>query len=565
MNLQRFYVKIETEFYCYKIQTVSSETISLICAEHKNSKHSKKDARKAGGCNAKAKIKVDPALILVGTATRTDGRKRSIFKINYTDPRCIDLKSYKIIPHESSEHNFNCKKTFFDPLHVEFRHNHVQTGLALKAPAWTQTVQHFRLRERYGADFESKIIGDKKREHNVFYEKFSRIFEKCKKTEVPFEYRQIERTNFDDLSVFRENWHQHKSEKLEIFFLADELHYLETESVYADGTFYLMKDLDFCQVYILSVLFKRENRTYSYPIVCAFTLGRTSAIYLEFFSFIADFFQTRFKRPLKIPRIISDAESAILRPLRQVFPDISVKLCKVHVLRSWRRKMIEIFGQIPFLQDKNLKNFWLLLRGCFFIPAIFLEKITDFFIHEIRPLLKNSKTKFDDFLAYLKKNYVLPSAKFPPSMWSYHAQVSDFSDMETSTNSIERINLKLKRACPTGQISFHRACKILFEFKVEFLSQLTHKFDNFQFNLKRPKQIENETCVKNIVQEFTDLPLQCQSDTETLVNFCKKFALYNDDFSEESENVSDSINYHENSEHFVPSFLAQLYLSTDCE
>ena len=477
------------------------------------------------------------------------------------------MKSYEIVPVQSAEHNFNCKKTFFDPLHLEFRHTHVQTGLALKAPAWSQTVQNFRLRERYGADFESKIIGDKKREHNVFYEKFSRTFEQCQKTEVPFEYRQIERTNFDDLSIFRENWHQHKSEKLEIFFLADELYHLETESVYCDGTFYLIKDLDFGQVYILSVLFKRENRTFSYPIVCAFTRGRTSAIYLEFFSFIADFFQTKYKRPLKIPRIISDAESAILRPLRQVFPDINVKLCKVHVLRSWRRKMIEIFGQIPFLHDKNLKTFWLLLRGCFFIPAIFLDKMTDFFKLEFRPRLNNSKTKFDTFLTYLEKNYFSPNAKFPPSMWSYHAQVSDFSDMETSTNSIERINLKLKRACPTGQISFHRACKILFEFKVEYLAQLIHKMDNFNFNLKRPKQIQNETCIKNLVQEFTNLSLECQSDIETLVNLCKKFALYNEDvgYFEESENVSDSTNPHENSEHFVPSFLAQLYMSTDFE
>ena len=125
--------------------------------------------------------------------------------------------------------------------------------------------------------------------------------------------------------------------------------------------------------------------------------------------------------------------------------------------------------------------------------------------------------------------------------------------------------MKLKRACPVGQITFHRACKILFEFKVEFLSQLIHKMNNFNFNLKRPKQIQNETCIKKLVQEFTDLPLESQNDTLTLVNFCKKFALYNDDFVEESENFSDSINSHENSEHFVPSFLAQLYMSTDFE
>ena len=43
--------------------------------------------------------------------------------------------------------------------------------------------------------------------------------------------------------------------------------------------------------------------------------------------------------------------------------------------------------------------------------------------------------------------------------------------------------------------------------------------------------------------------------------------LYNEDvgYFEESENVFDSTNPHEDSEHFVPSFLAQLYMSTDYE
>ena len=451
-------------------------------------------------------------------------------------------------------------------MHVDFRHDHIQSGLAIKAPAWTQTVENYRLRERFGADFQAKVIGDKKCERNAFYRKFSKIYQNCAKTDVPIEYRQIERTNFENnFGIFRENWHQYKSETMEIFFLSDELHYLETESVYADGTYYIIKDLNFCQIYIISVLFKRENRTFSYPIIAAFTKGRTSAIYLELFSFVAETFQTKYQRPLKISRIISDAESAIFKPLRQIFPEVTLKLCKVHVLRSWQRKMIQIFGRTLFLTNNDLKNFWVILRGCFFIPAIFLEKLLEFFISEIRPRLRNCKGKFDEFLEYLRKNYFLDGSKFPPSMWSYFAQVSDFSDMETSTNSIERINLKLKRTCPTGQITFHRACRILFEFKVEFLAQLIHKMDNFNFNLKRPKQIQNETCIKKLVQEFTELSLDRQRDISLLVNYCEKFALYNNDvqYFEEPESVSDSSYLHENSDISEPSFTSQLYMSSD--
>ena len=98
--------------------------------------------------------------------------------------------------------------------------------------------------------------------------------------------------------------------------------------------------------------------------------------------------------------------------------------------------MIECFGQVKFLTDQNLVNFWLLLRGIFFIPAIFLDKILDFFIENFRPKLP--KKKFDDFLKYLRKNYCTSSSKYPPSMWSFYCQISDFSDMENCTKKIVR-------------------------------------------------------------------------------------------------------------------------------
>ena len=72
---------------------------------------------KAGGCFAKAKMKINTALVVYGkTKTRTDGRVRPTYKIDFSNPACINLKSYKIVSCKSGEHNFNCKKKLFDPV-----------------------------------------------------------------------------------------------------------------------------------------------------------------------------------------------------------------------------------------------------------------------------------------------------------------------------------------------------------------------------------------------------------------------------------------------------------------
>jgi hypothetical protein len=53
--------------------------------------------------------------------------------------------------------------------------------------------------------------------------------------------------------------------------------------------------------------------------------------------------------------------------------------------------------------------------------------------------------------------------------------VSETFEINTSTNSIEAINKKLKSASNDGKISFDRACVILFNFKEQFRSEYEFK------------------------------------------------------------------------------------------
>ena len=115
-------------------------------------------------------------------------------------------------------------------------------------------------------------------------------------------------------------------------------------------------------------------------------------------------------------------------------------------------------------------------------------------------------------------------------MWSYYNQVSDFSDTETSTNSIERINRQLKEKCPNGLINFHKCSKIIWDFKISYLAKkIRIDTDPSLMNLKRPKQIENENSIKTLVQNFSELPFQNQCDINVIVTFMFKFAHYNED------------------------------------
>ena len=78
-------------------------------------------------------------------------------------------------------------------------------------------------------------------------------------------------------------WSNITSKRQEIFYLMDELDLLEQYCVFVDGTFTLIKDLDFTQIYIVSVLIKYENRTFSYPVALSLMRGRTADAYREFF------------------------------------------------------------------------------------------------------------------------------------------------------------------------------------------------------------------------------------------------------------------------------------------
>ena len=184
-------------------------------------------------------------------------------------------------------------------------------------------------------------------------------------------------------------------------------------------------------------------------------------------------------RDLSPLKIVLDCEMAVLKTLKKFFLYSKLTLCRVHILRNLRKKGIEIFGKPCFEGNSDMKNFWDVIKGLFFVPPTSFEILKSFFISTFRPKFLNHKNDFDKFLSYLSKNYLNSTAKFPPSLWSYFTSLADFKDYTYNTNPIEGLNRVLKQKCPTGKISSYKACQIvhIVRPRVKFLNpvpQLAH-------------------------------------------------------------------------------------------
>ena len=107
------------------------------------------------------------------------------------------------------------------------------------------------------------------------------------------------------------------------FFLDRELIYLETQKVFGDGTFELVKNLKFHQVYLLSANFTVLDRVISYPFCFILILKRSKKNYLEIFRFLKAKFEQNFGRPLELFKINLDCESAAFTAIKEISINIS--------------------------------------------------------------------------------------------------------------------------------------------------------------------------------------------------------------------------------------------------
>jgi hypothetical protein len=123
-------------------------------------------------------------------------------------------------------------------------------------------------------------------------------------------------------------------------------------------------------------------------------------------------------------------------------------------------------------------------------------------------------------LKYLETEYFSENSAFKKQNWNYYGK--KFS--ETSTNSIEAINKKLKPACNYGKITFERACEILKTFKSDFRSEFEYKVLFSNLNPRKTKTLDNMKNRQKIADEYELLSYDEKS--LFVLQYCYKFETF---------------------------------------
>ena len=118
---------------------------------------------------------------------------------------------------------------------------------------------------------EAEVAGKRQTELKSFNQKIWRLQMNGNNDprQVPVEFRTIPESPEGDFigEAVDTTFFQGSSENCDYFFLSRELIYLETQKVFGDGTFTLVKNLKYHQVYLLSTTFSILDRVISYPYV----------------------------------------------------------------------------------------------------------------------------------------------------------------------------------------------------------------------------------------------------------------------------------------------------------
>ena len=115
----------------------------------------------------------------------------------------------------------------------------------------------------------------------------------------------------------------------------------------------------------------------------------------------------------------------MIKAVEFVFPDPNIELCTIHIVRSFFKKITELFGKVFFNESKILKDLWKILQGIFYVESDFLINIITYMRFELLPILPaDQQLNFEHFRNYLCKNYFNPDALFQPMYWNYFNQIT---------------------------------------------------------------------------------------------------------------------------------------------
>ena len=121
-----------------------------------------------------------------------------------------------------------------------------------------------------------------------------------------------------------------------------------------------------------------------------------------------------------------------------------------------------------------------------------MSEIRHFLKVENKKLPENLKQKFKDFRVYLDKFYFNTNAPFSPSHYRYFDLITTTGNFSCCTNALESINHKLKDASGSGFLSFSKACRVIRDFKSDYLLLYEDRVINGNLNKRKKSTLRRE-------------------------------------------------------------------------
>ena len=103
--------------------------------------------------------------------------------------------------------------------------------------------------------------------------------------------------------------------------------------------------------------------------------------------------------------------------------------------------------------------------------------------------------------------------------------ITTYNDNQTSTNSLETVNKKLKAAAGTGWITLNSALKTMQKFKLEYRRDYKTKVLDGNLNNRRLTAVEREHFIKRALSNYNMMSEQGQ--LEEVIALCYKIGSLN--------------------------------------
>ena len=235
-----------------------------------------------------------------------------------------------------------------------------------------------------------------------------------------------------------------------------------------------------------------------------------------------DAFKKETGENLKPISVHSDAESALLKCIKYLFPESRCILCSVHLSRNFMEQMKKKVSGSFFANEALLRVFRILIGSIYvniFVTEIRQKILTYLFMISDRMCDKYLAKKLQIYLKYIEKNYFSEDGRFGFKNFDYYTDIVKNKTFNTSTNAIETINLKLKKKSGSGPLPFKRSLRVLKEFKMDNLLLLENAVTNNNYNRRRSTTVSREENISQLLQDYSEKSLKDQLDSVVQLSF----------------------------------------------